>query len=143
MTKSRIAPRLWRPLGGGGRESILKPCFRRDALFRADKPAIPCRCGGVFCLHSLMHFKGGTPKNCLSLGIRAPAWQRFLEPNRVHDPKGISIGYDTRCYFNVRSKADTSQLNLPHGSASRHTDHATSVARGRTCRSTVCMRCGQ
>jgi len=23
--------------------------------------------------------------------------------------------YDTRCYFNVRSKADTSQLNLPHG----------------------------
>jgi len=24
-------------------------------------------------------------------------------------------GYDTRCYFNVRSKADISQLNLPHG----------------------------
>ena len=23
---------------------------------------------------------------------------------------------DTRCYFNVRSKADISQLNLPHGS---------------------------
>jgi len=23
--------------------------------------------------------------------------------------------YDTRSYFNVRSKADTSQLNLPHG----------------------------
>ena len=22
---------------------------------------------------------------------------------------------DTRCYFNVRSKADISQLNLPHG----------------------------
>ena len=22
--------------------------------------------------------------------------------------------YDTRCYFNVRSKADISQLNLPH-----------------------------
>jgi len=26
-----------------------------------------------------------------------------------------TIRYDTRCYFNVRSKADTSQLNLPHG----------------------------
>jgi len=26
------------------------------------------------------------------------------------------IRYDTRCYFNVRSKADISQLNLPHGS---------------------------
>ena len=25
------------------------------------------------------------------------------------------IRYDTRCYFNVRSKADTSRLNLPHG----------------------------
>ena len=27
----------------------------------------------------------------------------------------ITIRYDTRCYFNVRSKADISQLNLPHG----------------------------
>ena len=26
-----------------------------------------------------------------------------------------TTGYDTRCYFNVRSKADISQLNLPHG----------------------------
>ena len=28
-----------------------------------------------------------------------------------------TIRYDTRCYFNVRSKADMSQLNLPHGTA--------------------------
>ena len=27
----------------------------------------------------------------------------------------IFIRHDTRCYFNVRSKADMSQLNLPHG----------------------------
>jgi len=27
-----------------------------------------------------------------------------------------TIRYDTRCYFNVRSKADISPLNLPHGS---------------------------
>jgi len=26
-----------------------------------------------------------------------------------------SIRYDTRCYFNMRSKANMSQLNLPHG----------------------------
>jgi len=26
-----------------------------------------------------------------------------------------SVRYDTRCYFNVRSKADMSRLNLPHG----------------------------
>ena len=28
---------------------------------------------------------------------------------------GWTIRYDTRCYFNVRSKANMSQLNLPHG----------------------------
>jgi len=28
---------------------------------------------------------------------------------------GTKTRYDTRCYFNVRSKADISQLNLPHG----------------------------
>ena len=26
-----------------------------------------------------------------------------------------TIQYDARCYFNVRSKADMSRLNLPHG----------------------------
>jgi len=25
------------------------------------------------------------------------------------------LRYDTRCYFHMRSKADMSQLNLPHG----------------------------
>ena len=30
-----------------------------------------------------------------------------------HKPGGRL--YDTRCYFNVRSKANMSQLNLPHG----------------------------
>jgi len=28
---------------------------------------------------------------------------------------GFTIRYDTRCYFNVCSKANMSQLNLPHG----------------------------
>ena len=28
--------------------------------------------------------------------------------------KGL-IQYNTRCYFNVRSKVDMSRLNLPHG----------------------------
>ena len=27
----------------------------------------------------------------------------------------LDCGYDTRCYFNVRSKANMSQLNLPLG----------------------------
>jgi len=31
---------------------------------------------------------------------------QFDDADRLHD---------TRCYFNVRSKADMSQVNLPHG----------------------------
>ena len=52
----------------------------------------------------------------------------FLGPTHVHTPNGTSsvlanyVGltvvryerYDMRCYFNVRSKADMSWLNLPH-----------------------------
>jgi len=34
---------------------------------------------------------------------------------KVLVPVRITMRYDTRCYFNVRSKADMSQLNLPHG----------------------------
>jgi len=35
--------------------------------------------------------------------------------NRIYDISRVQ--YDTRRYFHVRSKADTSQLNLPHGTA--------------------------
>ena len=38
----------------------------------------------------------------------------FLRAECRHELKRIA-GYDTRCYFNVRSKADMSRLNLPHG----------------------------
>jgi len=39
----------------------------------------------------------------------------------------IIIRYDTRCYVNVRSKADISQLNLPH-----ETDNLKSVKTEKT-----------
>jgi len=29
--------------------------------------------------------------------------------------ENVTIRYDTRCYLNVRSKANVSQRNLPHG----------------------------
>jgi len=38
------------------------------------------------------------------------------------DGQADMIRYDTRCYFNVRSKADMSQLNVPHGRTDRQTD---------------------
>jgi len=37
----------------------------------------------------------------------------FENSNPQEFSKKTTIQYDTRCYFNVRSKADTSQLNLP------------------------------
>jgi len=40
---------------------------------------------------------------------------------------GLTLRYDTRCYFNVRSKAGISQLNLPHG-----TDNQKSVKQKKT-----------
>ena len=44
--------------------------------------------------------------NGLGGGHRSPLYQRIRQ---------CTIRYDTRCYFNVRVKADTSQLNLQHG----------------------------
>ena len=42
------------------------------------------------------------------------ALTRYTYPAKT-DAANKCIRYDTRCYFNVRSKADISQLNLPHG----------------------------
>ena len=44
-------------------------------------------------------------------------WSRFVWCQWIIWRKTLydTIRYDTRCYFNVRSKANMSQLNLPHG----------------------------
>ena len=41
--------------------------------------------------------------------------QKIFACWRVSHSRADTIRYDTRCYFNVRSKADISRLNLPHG----------------------------
>ena len=38
-----------------------------------------------------------------------------VKNGRILLVQSFTIRYDTRCYFNVRSKANMSQLNLPHG----------------------------
>ena len=43
------------------------------------------------------------------------AVKKLLTPSRRIDWVDSKTPYDTRCYFNVHSKADISQLNLPHG----------------------------
>ena len=40
---------------------------------------------------------------------------RHVKALRRVSGREYRVRYDTRCYFNVRSKADISQLNLPHG----------------------------
>ena len=37
-----------------------------------------------------------------------------IQQQNSNQNKQITNKYDTRCYFNVRSKANMSQLNLPH-----------------------------
>jgi len=49
-----------------------------------------------------------------------PLYQPLRNPNTFADLTSPTIRYDTirydaRCYFNVRSKGNMSQLNLPHG----------------------------
>jgi len=60
----------------------------------------------------------------LSAGYQAIFRFDSVSPDRVFSfdhtydkasDSALLIRYDTRCYFNVRSKADISQLNLPHG----------------------------
>jgi len=55
--------------------------------------------------------------NCMLYGLAfcaVVADLREQHPNEYVFRK-LAIRYDTRCYFNVRSKANMSQLNLPHG----------------------------
>ena len=53
------------------------------------------------------------------MGRNQWSWGAFSRAKLGHDGlrggNSGTIRYDTRCYFNVRSKADISQLNLPHG----------------------------
>ena len=49
--------------------------------------------------------------------VKLPVTKIFI--HQIYD----SIRYDRRCYFNVRSKANISQLNLPHDMFTGHDQH--------------------
>ena len=61
-------------------------------------------------LHSTSHSAGSAAETASG---RKETKYSSLPPDFIFQP--VAIRYDTRCYFNVRSKADISQLNLPHG----------------------------
>jgi len=55
----------------------------------------------------------GTPAGAVAALLR---WRRYTRLTYLLTYLTYFChSYDTRCYFNVRSKADISQLNLPHG----------------------------
>ena len=68
-------------------------------------PAIFTICTFIIC--SVLH-----PLRSVALSDRIKLTNTFAE---LHHHTTPSIRYDTRCYFNVRSKVDMSRLNLPHG----------------------------
>ena len=63
--------------------------------------------------HKWHSFTAVTPaKNQLDLSSH---FNTIPAADRQTDKQQHAIWCDTRCYFNVRSKANMSQLNLPHG----------------------------
>ena len=65
-------------------------------------------------LHVACSSSSSSSSSSLALSIAGSAVRRrhiVLRRLLYYD----TIRYDTSCYFNVRSKADMSQLNLPHG----------------------------
>jgi len=50
----------------------------------------------------------------LGVGFRLEGFDEDDEQMQNRYDSYDTIRYDTRCYFNARSKADTSRLNLPH-----------------------------
>jgi len=60
-----------------------------------------------------MYISGTTRSSFTGVSVRVANGHGSVLLWRLCDM--LCIRYDTRCYFNVRSKADISQLNLPHG----------------------------
>ena len=84
-----------------------------------DDEAVPAVPAGADAVHEVVGVLG--PQDDVQLVPRNVAVDA---PGQIHRPAAVHSNipvlrydtrYDTRCYFNVRSKADMSQLNLPHG----------------------------
>ena len=97
---------------------------RRKTVLWTDRLAVTARDDGktARCVATV----SGLGANTTSLAITVNCKHSVIYEYRTlqMDPRDalphaqtpiLTIRYDTRCYFNVRSKADISQLNLPHG----------------------------
>jgi len=76
---------------------------------KLDPPTLKTCCAPAKHIRSIGHTRVTSCQQsvaCVS-GVRTTTFQ----PDNLYG----TVRYDTRCYFNVRSKADISRLNLPHG----------------------------
>jgi len=80
----------------------------------------------AYCMTTVLQFIRCTIVSILTLLVGHPACRK------LSDEVLAWLRYDTRCYFNVRSKADISQLNLPH-----RTEIYRSLEQGTDCLHTV------
>jgi len=70
------------------------------------------------CLHSRINvYSAIQSRRSIEIAWRQLFGKYKMQTYEIFRKIVIKIRYDTRCYFNVRSKADISQLNLPHNSA--------------------------
>ena len=64
------------------------------------------------------------PYEEFSVGAVATIALWKLAPSYGSSSSSSTIRYYSRCYSNVRSKADMSQLNLPHGNNNQRVENA-------------------
>jgi len=92
--------------------------MKRDAVVALRSVVWPCCMPACACWMGTLADELSTkcrtfdplPHTCPLPLRKSPLRTPVLVPNPSY-----TIRYDTRCYFNVRSKADMSRLNLPHG----------------------------
>ena len=123
LTSSILWPLGERPIYLKPKAAMPNSCFLRPNIMKSDCTNITlCDYSAPVGEHSIVM------SVCLSVCPRSPELRRTDDLRhfmRVIWPwlvlfLVVRIRYYTRCYFNVRSKADTSRLNLPHGYVGLH-----------------------
>ena len=93
------------------------PAFRANishGIFQRQAPAY-CWCAASWQTDCSLAPLPSSRCNSMSARHLSAAPRRLLPGRLDIQTHAFLYQYDTRCYFNVRSKADISRLNLPHG----------------------------
>jgi len=94
-----------------------RTCLDNDTRSGVDCGSSPCL-NGATCLDVRHHAIVVYYIEVLTRNLRTCIHEKIklnAKVSKLFINQYDTIRYDTRCYFNVRSKADISQLNLPRG----------------------------